>query len=173
MPLRVVELANDLLVQRLRWQHLGRIEDLIHERFRTAIKLIHLQDVGWRIIVSVQVDLEALHVLNLVIRLYDVGGFGTTARNLLPAVALEDVERESVVAVEKVRAVLPNELCRDAVGLSGIRVVEVQCLFPVSIVGETVRLTGSGRVDERIVDWIVEVEPCQDMARPGTPCALQ
>lgn len=118
-------------------------------------------------------DLKALHVFDLVVRLHVVGVFGTPIRYLLTAITFEDVERERIVVVENVGPVLPDELCRDAVWLGWIGVIQIQRLFPVAVVGEAVRLPCGGRVDERVVDRVVEVKTCEDVTGARAPCALQ
>ncbi|KAI3478247.1 hypothetical protein L1887_59858 [Cichorium endivia] len=171
--LGAVEFADDLLVQRLGGEHLWRVEDLVHERRKRAVESIQLKRVGGRVEVGVEVDDEAVHVFHLVVALNVVGLFRTSVRHLLPAVALEDVERERVVRVEDVRAVLPDELRRHAVGLGRVGVVQIQRLLPVSVVGKAVRLARRGRVDEAVVDRVVKVETCQDVAGASAPCTLQ
>lgn len=112
---------------------------------------------------GIQMDLEASHVLSLIVALDIVTPLSAAVRDLLPAIALEWSESECVVRVESVGAVLPDQLCGDAVGFGRVGVVEVQSLFPVSIVGEAVRLSGNGGVDERVVHWVVEVETSENM----------
>lgn len=87
---------------------------------------------------SVQVDLKAGHVFSLIVALNVVAVLRTTIRDLLPAITLEWGESERVVRVESVGAVLPDKLSRDTVGFGRIGVVQVECLFPKPVVGETV-----------------------------------
>lgn len=144
-----------------------------HDGLGRAVKFVKLQIVLWRVVVRVEVDFKPLHVLDLVVRLDVVRVLCASTRDLLTPVTLEGVESQSVVTVEQIGAVLPDELRRDTVWLTWVGVVDVECLFPVAVVGETVRLTGAGRIDERIVDWIVEINSGKDVARTRAPCALQ
>lgn len=121
---------------------------------------------------SVQVDLEAGHELDLIVALNVVRVLGAPRRDLLPAIAFEDVECERVVAVEYVSAVLPDELCGNTIGFGRVGLVEIKGLLPEAIVGETVGLAGGLWIDERVVGGIVKVESCQDVSCAGRPCAL-
>lgn len=134
----IVELSNDFLMQRLGGQHLRRIVDLVHERFRRAIEFVHLQSPDRLVVVNVEMNLKAVHVFFLVIGLNVVGLFRASIRDLLSPVTLEIVEGECVVAVEGVCAVLPDELSRDTIWLCRVGIVKVERLLPVAIVCETV-----------------------------------
>ena len=68
---------------------------------------------------------------------------------------------------------LPNELCRHAVGLGWIGLIDVESLLPITVIGEAVGLSCGCRVDKCVVGWVVKVETREDVASAGGPCALQ
>lgn len=157
--------ANDLQVQLRRWQHLRWIVDLPQERLRSTIEFIQLQVVGGVAVVDTDLNVKALHILLLRVRLDDVRCVTASSRQLLLSIALERRQSQGTIAVERVGAVLPNQLRLNAAGIARVVLVQVQGLLPMTVASERVRLaSGRGRV-ECAVSGIVEVLQASEATR--------